>query len=480
MDKSMNSLIFKQPSETNDRFFYYSDFSNEQLGTFSKLDMALYSAKMFGWEADLSSETIMRTDLANGINDEWTFDKFLACVHENDIEKLEKALRHNQEDTRKVVDIDVRIKSEGKLRWYRIKGMLYHAIIQNRVFAAGVAYDINNAKAHIEQLEYIKERDILTGLYNVRKFESRFADISQCGISPRTLVVANIDNLKEINGSLGYNAGNTMIKNVAHVIKDCFYDADMVARISGGEYCAAFSGKDQLEIDLKIKEAGMQLHKIYINLMKTEVTFGYAVSSGKNDFCTLYRHAMESMQKNKDMKKILAEVSVVDRLNEIISIKTGWGKRVKRLQSISAQVARVLDCSDEDMQQIKALAKICEIGLIGLDDRLLKSRTQIGGRDLLDYMDHVKIGLSMIAGMNEYAVLKRPYADIYKRYDEAGEDMALTSRIIAGAIAFDDMLSAGAAVRFDTVREMLQKQKGETYCPKVVDAIIRVMCKHYA
>lgn len=457
-------------------FFSPRDIHNEQLDMFDKLGIALYSAGMYAWEADFAARIIRRIDFPSGKGVNLSFNDFIRVLDKNDRVPVKKLLNDKKVEDRKSVDIELRILREDELRWYKVKGSIYRSA-KDEVYASGVAYDIEYTKVNTERIEYLRTHDHLTGLDNLSAFEKPYD--SDC-VYPRAVVIACIDNLREINESLGCFAGNNMIQSVAEVIKECFFDSDFIVRIGGGEFCAVFSGKNELEIDMKIKEANMAIHKTYLNLIKTEVSFGYAVSSGHDGPYSLYKQAASKMQKSREIKKILSNESAVDRLNDIISKKAGWGQRNKRLQGLSAQIGSELGCSEDQINEIKALAKIADIGHIGIEDRLLKNRINLRGKDSTEYMKHVEIGRTLIEGISEISGMENLYLDIYKRYDQWKDGIALPARIVAGAIGFDDISINSAPARTKNIIAMMEKNRGTKYCPKVVDALVSITSKHPA
>ena len=373
--------------------------------------------------------------------------------------------------------MDVRINNAGRYRNYKVKGKAYY--MTEGAYALGVAYDISRLKEHMQRLEFLENHDYLTGLKNMDAFDTLYGQVAKYNMYPQALVLANIDQLKEINDTLGYRAGNTLVKNVAHVIEECFYDADLIARSGGGEYCALFSGIDADEISMKIKEAGMMLHKMYLNLIKTEVTFGYAVSCEQQEFSALYRQAMDRMQKNKTVKRFLADGSVIDDLARMISHKAGWGKRTVRLQSLSAQIARKLGIGEDNLDEVRLLAKIADIGLIGLDERLIVQRKKLRGKDRMVFFQHIEHGRALILSIDGLAIMEPMYLDIFKRYDEWKDGISVSSRIIAGAAAFDDIVYGVEDVTYEDIQKALGRERGVTLCPAVVDAIMDIVGKHY-
>jgi len=95
------------------------------------------------------------------------------------------------------------------------------------------------ALAHSQRVEYLAYHDGLTGLPN----RSMFSKLLNQGISEakrygRTLSVAflDLDRFKQINDSLGHEAGDQLLKEVAARLLGCVRESDIVARLGGDEF----------------------------------------------------------------------------------------------------------------------------------------------------------------------------------------------------------------------------------------------------
>jgi diguanylate cyclase (GGDEF)-like protein len=94
-------------------------------------------------------------------------------------------------------------------------------------------------QAVIDGLCELSSRDALTGLSNRRQFElalGREVDrVARIG-EPALLLLADIDHFKRVNDLHGHNAGDLVIKAVAHVLQDSVRPMDTVARLGGEEF----------------------------------------------------------------------------------------------------------------------------------------------------------------------------------------------------------------------------------------------------
>jgi len=117
--------------------------------------------------------------------------------------------------------------------------------IEKREFLARIASIARIARAERvlrrreEEIRALSITDELTGLHNRRGFLSltrqqlKIADRSRRKL---TLFFADLDGLKVINDTLGHEAGDQAILDLASILKDTFRDSDVLARLGGDEF----------------------------------------------------------------------------------------------------------------------------------------------------------------------------------------------------------------------------------------------------
>jgi diguanylate cyclase (GGDEF)-like protein len=99
---------------------------------------------------------------------------------------------------------------------------------------------------NIEAIEHIKEikdasnRDYLTNIHNRRYFydvgQKLFENSKRKNITI-TVAMIDIDYFKKVNDQYGHDAGDLVLKNVAHVMQSRFRASDIVSRLGGEEFC---------------------------------------------------------------------------------------------------------------------------------------------------------------------------------------------------------------------------------------------------
>jgi diguanylate cyclase (GGDEF)-like protein/PAS domain S-box-containing protein len=99
--------------------------------------------------------------------------------------------------------------------------------------------DISERKHNEEQLKILANYDILTGLPNRSLFMDRlenYIELAKRSDQILSVMFIDLDRFKQVNDSLGHEAGDTLLKSVAHKLSDCLRSSDTVARLGGDEF----------------------------------------------------------------------------------------------------------------------------------------------------------------------------------------------------------------------------------------------------
>jgi diguanylate cyclase (GGDEF)-like protein len=133
----------------------------------------------------------------------------------------------------------------GEIRWQQWN---YRALFDDQgeiVKYQAVGRDITESKHLEEKLQYLGMHDALTGLHNRAFFDEEMLRLDNKRFLPVGVIVADIDGLKMINDTLGHQSGDELIKAAATVLKSCFEDGEVVARIGGDEFAVLLSETSQ-------------------------------------------------------------------------------------------------------------------------------------------------------------------------------------------------------------------------------------------
>jgi diguanylate cyclase (GGDEF)-like protein len=92
-----------------------------------------------------------------------------------------------------------------------------------------------------QRSDYLANHDLLTGLPNRRAFqESLKIRVDQAAATGQTigLLFIDLDKFKQVNDTLGHEAGDDLLKTVASKLSEAMRDRDFGARLGGDEFAA--------------------------------------------------------------------------------------------------------------------------------------------------------------------------------------------------------------------------------------------------
>jgi diguanylate cyclase (GGDEF)-like protein/PAS domain S-box-containing protein len=105
--------------------------------------------------------------------------------------------------------------------------------------AVVLLHDVTELRGLHRQMSYQATHDALTGLVNRRDFERRLeeaADVARRGEATHMLCYLDLDRFKIVNDSSGHLAGDSMLREVAKLLREAVRDSDTVARLGGDEF----------------------------------------------------------------------------------------------------------------------------------------------------------------------------------------------------------------------------------------------------
>ena len=116
----------------------------------------------------------------------------------------------------------------------------------------GQMIDVTDRKRFEAQLRHMADHDPLTGLLNRRSFEPELG--RQCVQVTRygpegALIVLDVDHFKQVNDTLGHNAGDEVIVAVGDILRSRLRETDVLARLGGDEFAILLPKADRAQAE---------------------------------------------------------------------------------------------------------------------------------------------------------------------------------------------------------------------------------------
>ncbi len=148
------------------------------------------------------------------------------------------------------------------------------------VLISTLAHDITDLKRAQHRLEYEANHDALTGLPN----RAMFLEVGEQAIgraqrhgSTTAVLFLDLDGFKEVNDSLGHDAGDRVLVELARNLRVSMRTGDLVARLGGDEFCVLCENVESREEMLELGQRVCNTAALPMTVSGREVKIGASI-----------------------------------------------------------------------------------------------------------------------------------------------------------------------------------------------------------
>ena len=143
--------------------------------------------------------------------------------------------------------------------------------------------------------------DSLTGLSNRCHFDD-VKDSFEPWQYPIAVVMADCDNLKLVNDSMGHAAGDTYLRSAAVVLRSSMTSDAMLFRVGGDEFIILMPNTTEKEAEACIESARQLAAQMKLGDMPLSMSYGLSMLASK---CDLTERAVEAADRRMYKEKRL-------------------------------------------------------------------------------------------------------------------------------------------------------------------------------
>jgi diguanylate cyclase (GGDEF)-like protein len=359
-------------------------------------------------------------------------------------------------------------------------------------------------RTEVQRLSNIAITDPLTGLRNHRAFHEDLArDLHRVGRTavPVSLVLLDLDRLKEVNDTFGHQVGDDRLRAVADAIIATARGSDSAYRIGGDEFAVILDGVrawNALEFVQRLRaalaaatpgggsvSAGISEALVFTakDSLLREADLALITTKRDGQVVGIYSTDME-----RDPTAVGADVdehrrTLAGALALAVDAKDAYTRsHSQTVSELCVLIASELGFDDERLARIRIAGLLHDVGKIGVPDAILNKPSQLTADEYDQIKAHSSLGCDIItaADLPTEAQWVRHH---HERYDGngypdqvAGEDIPLESRIIGVADAYEAMTSDRPyrdAPGQDYAVAELRRHAGTQFDARVAEALCR-------
>lgn len=209
---------------------------------------------------------------------------------------------------------DVILREDNFLKY---RAAIYSFVIAIIMIVVGVAFSSKLFKPVNTAVEELKEEavtDKLSGLYNKQSYNSEVCKrLAASSLeTPRSFVMIDVDNFKQVNDTLGHSYGDEFIVRMGQLLSKVFDSEYVIGRVGGDEFAIYYENanitlsEEMDSVTNKVKELFNEFDIEFANdkeKVSVSLSVGIAVLSGERRFDNLYKAADEALYISKKSGK---------------------------------------------------------------------------------------------------------------------------------------------------------------------------------
>lgn len=238
-----------------------------------------------------------------------TWEELRSCIHPDDLQNVVEKLTAATGAETPLYHVEYRVRTlSGDWVWLRSRGRVVERDATGRALRlAGTDAEVTQRKLNEQQLREQAELDNLTGLPNRRMFQEHLRQAlihaTQHGAKVAVMFL-DIDHFKQVNDTLGHEAGDRLLVTFAQRIRQALRKSDTVARLAGDEFTVIVeelhSPADAIALAGKLVEAARRPVELVGREVRVTTSIGIAVSlAGETDGAALVRRADSALYEAK-------------------------------------------------------------------------------------------------------------------------------------------------------------------------------------
>ena len=344
-------------------------------------------------------------------------------------------------------------------------------------------------KSSEERIKHLSFHDSLTDLYNRAYFEEELKRMNNPRYYPLSIISLDVNGLKVINDTFGHDQGDKLLQHLASLLTSISRKGDIIARVGGDEFTILLpstSSPATLDFCERIRKVCLE-DNIEPAYLRVNLALGHVTQEGEyKNIKTLLKEADQKMYQDKLFNEKSREKHLLDSFQLVLAERDPHTEdHARRLQELALALGKRVGLSEYQLNNLKLLALLHDIGKIGIPDSILFKTYTLTLSEWKKMKEHPRIGYRMAKNIPDFAPIAQEILHHHEHWDGngypeglKGEKIPLLSRIISIVDAYDVMQSRrpykGVITKTKAIKE-IKKYAGTQFDPQLVKIFLKIV-----
>lgn len=379
--------------------------------------------------------------------------------------------------------------ASGQKKWVLESGQPVFSEAGELVALEGIVVDIDEQKRREQRILYMSEHDELTKLYNLRYFNAECKRHNFLHTYPVAIVQCDVDGLRLINDSFGFQEGDSQLKRVADILTANSADCYILARTGDDDFSLLMPGADANEAEhfitkviQCINEDNDRKDRPYI----TSLSFGYSTrKTPTEEIDVTLKITHDNLNNSKILNNQSSHSAILSSIMTAIHTRSEeTEEHAQRLFKLSEAVGRQLGLSQQAMAELELFSKLHDVGKIGISDIILNKAGLLTEDERELMKKHSEISYRIAISLADIRHVANDILAHHERWDGkgyprglSGEDIPILARILAVSDAYDamtqDRVYRKAMPKEEAIEEIIN-HSGSQFDPKIASLFVEI------
>lgn len=382
--------------------------------------------------------------------------------------------------------IQTEIQNTINGRWYDCRDTALQWS-DGRIVRLQIATDITRQKTREEKILYLSFHDTLTGLYNRAFMEEEMKRLNTERQLPSCIIMLDVNNLKLINDTFGHDVGDSLLKNLANILRSSCRGEDIIARWGGDEYLIFLPQTEKKAAHAICEKISEACSKDDIKGLPISISFGIVERTSLDmDIETTLKKAEVRMYNHKIMVSREVKHNILKALYKNLVAKTSESLLYRDLmRKLARIIGTKLELPNSELKRLDSLVMVRDLGKITIPDEILSKKDRLTADEWVIVKRHPETGYRIAKATDRFANIAEEILAHHENWNGSGyprglrgNQIPLLSRILSIVETYAAMVSGRPGKRPLTKSEALAELKkcaGTQFDPHLVNLTVNII-----